>query len=217
MSEMRLYNTDGNRLYLTTQERAAFLDTARLARPEVRSFAETLAYTGCRISEALELVPKRVQLDAGRVVFRSLKKRREDVYRAVPVPPEYLDTLNIVHRIRDAQKSKKRGNEKLWTWTRQHASSEIIKGLMIAAGIPDGAHRTAKGLRFMASWSGISSPLYGLGATECGLSRLRALNGRMLPGCANGFAGRGVGTYDRKGDVEKAGGLLVPIDCKNLF
>ena len=50
MSEMRLYNTDGNRLYLTTQERAAFLDTARLARPEVRSFAETLAYTGCRIS-----------------------------------------------------------------------------------------------------------------------------------------------------------------------
>ncbi len=153
---MRLYNTDGNRLYLTMQERAAFLDTARLVRPEVRSFAETLAYTGCRISEALELVPKRVQLDAGRVVFRSLKKRREDVYRAVPVPPEYLDTLNIVHRIRDAQTSKRRGNEKLWTWTRQHASSEIVKRLMITAGIPDGAHRTAKGLRHAYGVNAIS-------------------------------------------------------------
>ncbi len=156
MSEMRLYNTDGNRLYLTTQERAAFLDTARLARPEVRSFAETLAYTGCRISEALELVPKCVQLDAGRVVFRSLKKRREDVYRAVPVPPEYLDTLNIVHRIRDAQTSKRRADEPLWTWTRQHASSAIVKGLMITAGIPDGAHRTAKGLRHAYGVNAIS-------------------------------------------------------------
>ncbi len=188
MSEMRLFDTKGNRLYLTMPERAAFLDAARAAPPEVRTLAETLAYTGCRLSEALELVPKRVQLDEGRIVFRSLKKRREDVYRAVPVTPEYLDTLNIVHRIRDAQKSKRRANEPLLTWTRQHTSSEIVKRLMITAGIAVGAHRTAKGLRFVASWSGISSPLYGLSATECGLSRLRALNGRMLPGCANGFA-----------------------------
>ncbi len=106
---MRLYNTDGNRLYLATQERAAFLDTARLARPEVRSFAETLAYTGCRISEALELVPKRVQLDEGRVVFRSLKKRREDVYRAVPVPPEYLDTLTTSFTASETPRNRKNG------------------------------------------------------------------------------------------------------------
>ncbi len=45
MSEMRLFDTKGNRLYLTTQERAAFLDAARMAPPEVRTLAETLAYT----------------------------------------------------------------------------------------------------------------------------------------------------------------------------
>ncbi len=39
MSEMRLYNTNGNRLYLTTQERGAFLDAARMAPPEVRTWA----------------------------------------------------------------------------------------------------------------------------------------------------------------------------------
>jgi len=147
MSEMRLFNADGNRLYLTQSERQAFLDVARLERPEVRTFAETLAYTGCRISEALGLVPKRVALDECRIVLRSLKKRREDVYRAVPVPPEYIDTLDMVHRIRKSQKSKKTANQCLWSWTRQHVTTEIIKPLMIKAGIPEGAHRTSKGLR----------------------------------------------------------------------
>ena len=147
MSEMRLYDTDGNRLYLTRDERTAFIEAAKQERPEVRTFAETLAFTGCRISEALQLVPSRVELDESRIVFRSLKKRREDVYRAVPVPPDYIDALNIVHRIREAQKSRKRRELPLWSWTRQHASTEIIKALMIQAGIPDGAHRTAKGLR----------------------------------------------------------------------
>lgn len=147
MSEMRLYDTQGNRLYLTQSERADFLEAARFERPEVRTFAETLAYTGCRITEALELVPKRVEVDECRIVLRSLKKRRQDVYRAVPVPPDYMDALNITHRVREAQKSRKRANEPLWTWTRQHASSEIIKNLMIEAGIAEGAHRTAKGLR----------------------------------------------------------------------
>ena len=115
---MRLFNADGNRLYLTQSERQAFLDAARLEHPEVRTFAETLAYTGCRISEALELVPKRVALDECRIELRSLKKRREDVYRAVRVPPEYIDTLDMVHRIRKVQKSKKTANQCLWSWTR---------------------------------------------------------------------------------------------------
>lgn len=144
---MRLFNADGNRLYLTQSERLAFLEIARLERPEVRTFAETLAYTGCRISEALELVPKRVALDECRIVLRSLKKRREDVYRAVPVPLEYIDTLDMVHRIRKAQKSKKTANQCLWSWTRQHVTTQIIKPLMIKAGIREGAHRTSKGLR----------------------------------------------------------------------
>lgn len=144
---MRLYSASGQRLYLSQAERTAFLETARNQRPEVRTLAETLAYSGCRISEALELVPERVELDEERLVLRSLKKRRQDVFRVVPVPPEYLDTLNIVHNVREAQRVARRKTVPLWSWSRSHASRSIIKELMIEAGIKDGPHRTAKGLR----------------------------------------------------------------------
>ena len=147
MSEMRLYDVDGNRLYLTPNERRAFLIAAKDQRPEVRTFAETLVYSGCRISEALELVCKRVELDEQRLVFRTLKKRRTDAYRAVPVPPDYLDTLNIVHGVREARKTLKHAERRLWSWTREHANREIIKKLMIEAGISEGPYRTPKGLR----------------------------------------------------------------------
>ena len=146
MSKMRLHSASGHRLYLSQSERQVFLQLARKQRPEVRTFAETLTYSGCRISEALELVPGRVELDEQRLVFRSLKKRRQDVYRMVPVPEEYIDTLNIVHKVREAKKVSKRKTVPLWPWTRRHAS-RIIKQLMINADIQEGPHRTAKGLR----------------------------------------------------------------------
>ena len=143
---MRLFDSDGNRLYLTSQERDDFIAYARKQRPEERTLAETLAYSGCRISEALETTPQRIELDEGRIVLRSLKKRREDVFRTVPVPSEYLDTLNMVHGIREARKAKKYRTTPLWSWSRQH-SYEIITGLMKGAGIEEGKHRTPKGLR----------------------------------------------------------------------
>jgi integrase/recombinase XerD len=37
-------------------------------------------------------------------VFESLKKRRRGIFRAVPVPPELLDTLDMVHGIQEAQR-----------------------------------------------------------------------------------------------------------------
>lgn len=146
MSEVRLYDDAGNRLYLTQTERDDFLSCARLQRPIVRTFAETLAFSGCRISEALEVVPKRVELDERRIVLRSLKKRRSDVYRAVPVPTDYLDTLNTAHGIREAQRVRRQAISPLWIWTRQHAW-QVIKKLMIEADIPEGPHRSPKGLR----------------------------------------------------------------------
>lgn len=93
MSEMRLQDSKGNRLYLNAEERAAFLAAAALQPPHVRVFAETLHYTGCRISEALEITPARVDLSEKRITLRTLKKRRKDVFRAVPVPQDYIDRL----------------------------------------------------------------------------------------------------------------------------
>ena len=64
---------------------------ATKAPREVRTFCGVLHATGCRIPEALAPTAERVD-PAGRVVvFESLKKRRRDVYRAVPVPPAQLE------------------------------------------------------------------------------------------------------------------------------
>ena len=89
MSEMRIYDTEGRRLYLNAEERVAFLAAAATVPPKTRLFAETLHYTGCRLSEALALTPDRVDLSEGRIILNSLKKRRDDVYRSVPVPADY--------------------------------------------------------------------------------------------------------------------------------
>ena len=70
----------------------------------------TLAYAGCRLSEALALTGDRVDLAADVLVFESLKKRRTGIFRSVPVPPALLDTLDMVHGIREphARRSKPR-------------------------------------------------------------------------------------------------------------
>jgi len=147
MNEMRLFDQNGNRLYLTKEERQLFLDHAKTQRTEVRTFAETIAYTGCRISEALEICPSRIEIDTNQVLLRTLKKRKDDVFRAVPVPGELIDNLTIAFDLRKKQKGKKSNSSKrLWNWTRQHAY-EIIKKLMIDAGIEKGKHRMPKGLR----------------------------------------------------------------------
>lgn len=149
---MRIYDTAGNRLYLNAEERAAFLAAARRRPARDRTICETLHYTGCRPGELIEILPSRIDLSAATVTLRTLKKRSDKngqqkiVYRVVPVPIEYLDTLNTAHGIREAQKSKKRSAIPIWPMTRQRVW-QIVKEVMVEAGIPDAPHRTVKGLR----------------------------------------------------------------------
>jgi integrase len=70
----------------------------------VRTLCGVLHATGCRISEALGLTAERIDLAGRVIVFESLKKRRTGMFRAVPVPPELLDALDLVHGIREAQR-----------------------------------------------------------------------------------------------------------------
>ena len=152
MSEMRLYDTAGNRLYLNAEERAAFLAVAWRKPARDRTLCETLLFTGCRPSELLEITPARVDLSGGTITIRSLKKRKDAsgsskiVYRSVPVPSDYLDTLNTAHGIREAQKSRKQASAPIWPLSRVRVW-QIVKGIMIEAGIPDAPHRSPKGLR----------------------------------------------------------------------
>jgi hypothetical protein len=105
-SEMRLFDARENRLYMDAGERQAVLAVAREQERQKRTFCETLYFTGCRLSEALELPPKRVENNAGQVILRSLKKCRDDVFWAVPVPAEYLDTLDMVLGIKQVRRAK---------------------------------------------------------------------------------------------------------------
>ncbi|MGP6089994.1 tyrosine-type recombinase/integrase [Antarctobacter jejuensis] len=152
MSQMRLHNPQGNRLYLNAEERAAFLAAARRQPARDRTLCETLHWTGCRPSELIEITPARVDLSAGTLTIRSLKKRKDaqgrqkSVFRSVPVPPDYLDTLNTAHGIREAQKSRKLAQIPIWRISRVRVW-QIVKRIMIEAGIPDAPHRSPKGLR----------------------------------------------------------------------
>src|ERR1700750_2042377 len=94
---MALHTADGTRKYLTMGERDAFLRAAEHADRQVRTLCMTLAYAGCRLSEALALTVDRVDLAAGVLVLESLKKRRTGLYRAVPVPPALLEALDLVN------------------------------------------------------------------------------------------------------------------------
>ena len=105
----QLYDQAGQRKYLTAEERTAFLKAAKSADRAARTFCMTLAYTGCRISEALVLTADRVDLSGNVIVFESLKKRRRGLFRAVPVPTGVLDALELLHGLREAQRARDAG------------------------------------------------------------------------------------------------------------
>ena len=143
-----LYDALGRRLYLTPGEGEAFLRTALGHDRLVRTFCSVLYYTGCRISEALYLTPRRVDFADQVIVVESLKKRRKGVYRAVPVPPVLLDTLDMVHGLKEIQRraSGRALDQPLWSWSRTTAWRRVV-AVMKHADIAAGPHRVPKGLR----------------------------------------------------------------------
>ena len=146
--DTELSTIDGKRKYLTLDEQQRFLvATSQLDRAEVRTFCDTLAYTGCRISEALALTPERIDLSARAIMFQTLKQRCKVRYRSVPIPDQHLEALLLVHNIRKAQKSKSVATKtaKLWDFKRAMASRHVA-AVMTAASI-EGAHACPKGLR----------------------------------------------------------------------
>jgi integrase len=144
---MSLFDPHGRRLYLTRDERDAFLAAAGQADRDVRTFCMTLAYTGCRISETLALTGKSIDFGAKAIVFETLKKRKSGIFRAVPVPDLLLDALDMVHGLKESARGKGRSAKQLlWPWSRATAWRRVI-AVMEAARIPDGPHRCPKGLR----------------------------------------------------------------------
>ena len=156
--DMELFDTQGQRLYLTAAERAAFLSAAKDAALPVRTFCLVLHYTGCRISEALALTPQRFDFSGRTIVFETLKKRRRGVFRAVPVPEDVLDTINMVHGLARTGKRQGRasGEKPLWDWSRT-TGWRRVKEVLDAAQIADGPHKSPKGLRHGYGVAAVSS------------------------------------------------------------
>ena len=92
----------------------------------MQTFALTLAHTGCRISEALALRAKEVDLAATEVRFRKLKRRKEH-WRAVSVPEDLVRELALVHGLRRAQSRPRSAAALRWPFTRPTASRLAVK------------------------------------------------------------------------------------------
>src|SRR4051794_8744446 len=130
VAAMRLHDARGKRLYLTAEERVAFLAAAAKAARPVRTPCGVLHTTGCRVSEALALTPERVDLAGEALVFETLKKLRRGVFRAVPVPPGLLDQLDLVHGVREAQRrGKGHAGRRLRPWSRMMAWRQVTAPL----------------------------------------------------------------------------------------
>lgn len=140
-----LHDSHGNRKYLTKTERQAFLASAIEEERDRRTFCEMLHYSGARISEVLSLTIGRVDLDNQSVTFECLKKRRKGIYRTVPMPPDFIERLDLVHGIREQQRQNQR-SKRLWTFSRT-TGWRTVKRVMHRAGVTTESAATAKGLR----------------------------------------------------------------------
>jgi integrase/recombinase XerD len=151
--EMRLFSSEGDRLYLTSEERRRFLDASALESPQDRMFCHLLHYSGCRPSEALAVSPRRVMVNDSAIVIHSLKKHKTDSqgrlkqaqYRTVPVPAFLIEHLDLVFGLRLQLRRELNADSPLWPMSRPTAY-RLVKRVMGRAGIV-GAQATGKGLR----------------------------------------------------------------------
>lgn len=146
-----LFDQEGNRKYLTQEERTRFYDSIdkALSKPqdrEKRTFALLLYYSGCRISEGLATTYKKVDYSAQGIVFETLKRRKK-VHRFVPLPNPFLTKLDDVHRVKDYQAGRAEGkySDRIWSFGRT-TGWKIITKIMAAAEI-EGIQASPKGLR----------------------------------------------------------------------
>ena len=110
----------------------------------MQTFALTLVYTGCRILEALALRYCDVDIDNACLRFKTLKRRRE-VWREVPVPPDFVRAIQLVHSVRAVQSRSRGALRRIWSFNRA-TGSRHVKGLM-ANAVVHGPQASAKGLR----------------------------------------------------------------------
>ena len=134
-----MFDRQGSRKYLNDVERMAYLRIANQQSDKVhRAFCLTLLYTGCRISEALNLTVARIDFSQKSLVFETLKRRQRGIFRAVPIPEAlYTLLLEIV--------TGNGSSARIWQFSRPTAY-RMVKKLLKKAGI-EGGMACPKGFR----------------------------------------------------------------------
>jgi integrase/recombinase XerD len=139
LGQAGMFDRGGIRKYLNSAERRAFLRATRKVKdPYCKVFLQTLFHTGCRISEALNVLAAHVDLTNNAVTFETMKRRKKGCFRAVPVPDKLTKVL-------DSLSEGKPPSERLWKFSRPTAY-RLVKETMNAARI-SGSMACPKGLR----------------------------------------------------------------------
>lgn len=144
-----LHDNQGKRLYLNIVERDSFLSAATGEKRHIKALCHVLAFTGCRVSETLQITPRSIDFIEKNITFRTLKQRgKKMVFRCVPVPDELLAMLDDIFGVRETHKSgsAKELETPIFKWHRGRIWA-IVKRVMNNSAIADGPHKTAKGLR----------------------------------------------------------------------
>jgi integrase/recombinase XerD len=138
-----LFDNQGRRKYLTAEERAEFIRSSIRVGGETGLFCLTIALTGARISEVLQVTQQRIDEGSGAIIFETLKRRRRGTFRAVPVPGEFIDRLRLNQQ--QYRVVPTNGEARLWGWSRTTAWKRV-KAVMKDAGISE-ALATPRALR----------------------------------------------------------------------
>jgi len=134
-ADWQVHDTAGRRKYLNTDERQRFLSAADQFAAPTRALCYVLAFTGCRISEALALDRTHIDVERMTLRFRTLKRRRL-VFRDVPVPSAVTALLLALPRSESGQ-----------VWTLHRATAwKHVQAVMERAGI-EGPMACCRGLR----------------------------------------------------------------------
>lgn len=137
-TEANIHDPKGRRKYLTSAERRRFRTSTATLEPVRRNFCLMLLYTGARISEVLELTAERIDVESKSIVIRTLKRRNDSTFRAVPLPDDFLKTLRKMSESLSPE-------DRLWTFSRK-TGYRTVKAVMKKAGV-SGIPASPKGLR----------------------------------------------------------------------
>ncbi len=131
----QVFDEQGRRKYLTASERTRFLAAADRLPPAARAFCHVLVFTGCRVSEALDLRNHQLDVERMALVLRTLK-RRQLRFRSVPIPEPLFAMLVALKASEDG---------KLWNMHRATAW-RLIKRVMTEVDV-SGPMACCRGLR----------------------------------------------------------------------